>query len=150
MPGALQADVEVHESAGDLVFVQERDRADKVRVADEGVLGKILYRVAFKTRIGAEVELRHECFVTRCPDDVVDVLSYAVGVVAGHDASDRVFCGARQDETFAVVLAFEVIVTSVIGLPNFDFDAFHEVAASVVDTAFDFETEAGSTCRAEE
>ncbi len=91
--------------------------ADQVRVANEGVFGKIPGRVACKTRIGAEVELRHDCFVTRCLNDVVDVLSYAVGGVAGYDALERVCCGARLDETCAIVLAFEVVGAIVVGSP---------------------------------
>lgn len=55
--------------------------------------------------------------MTGCLDDVADVLSYAVGVVAGHDTPEGVFCGAREHEESAIVLAFEVVGTIVVGAP---------------------------------
>src|SRR5437899_12241982 len=58
--------------------------ADQLAAFNKRVFPVSSVGIALEHRVGGEIELCHQCLVTRSGNFVVDVLSYAAGLMAGH------------------------------------------------------------------
>ena len=91
--------------------------ADQLAALNKRVFPVIFVGIAVENRVCGEIELRHERFVTGSGNFVVDVLSYAAGVMAGHVRFEVILTSSPGGKRAAIVEALVVIVSGWIGLP---------------------------------
>src|SRR5207245_11135638 len=92
--------------------------ADQLAAFNKRVFPVIFVGIALEYRVGGEIELCHECLVTGSGNFVVDVLSYAAGVMAGHVGFEVILTSSPGGKRAAIVEALVVIVSGWIGLPH--------------------------------
>src|ERR1700686_108454 len=101
---------------------RQSHRTDQLWGVYSGVAVKVLLRIAVERRIGREVELRNEGFMSGRGHQIVDVLANAtaVGIMSRHDGLDFVEAGGVHRKLAAIAVAVEIVIAEVIGLPDFD------------------------------
>jgi hypothetical protein len=101
---------------------RQKHWTNQFRGSDNGVAAKVLLRVALERRVCSKVELRHEGLMAGRGYQIVDVLANAtvVGVMSRHDGLDFVLAGGIHGQLAAIAIALGIVITEVIGLPDFD------------------------------
>src|SRR5437667_12444557 len=56
----------------------------------------------------------------RSGHEIVDVLANTIGIVAGHHAIERILATSIADEGSTITVAIQVIVSEMVGLPDFE------------------------------
>ncbi len=91
--------------------------ADQLAAFNKRVFPVIFVGIALEYRVGGEIELCHECLVTGSGNFVVDVLSYAAGVMAGHVGFEVILTSSPGGKCVSIMEALAVIASEWIGLP---------------------------------
>src|SRR5215469_4713023 len=109
------------------------DGPNQITALDDRVSRVVLVRISLKDRIGRKVKLRGERLVTGRTDQVMNVLAHAVRIMPRHHGIEGIVSGSIGYERGPVALAFYIVMTQVVTMPNFKHGIGHTAGVSGED-----------------
>src|SRR5262249_15516834 len=130
----LQDEFECHIRLKRLRIARQRNRSHQVAADHQRIARIIAVRIAFKNRVGTEIELSHQRLMTLGGNNVMNVLAHSSGVMSRHDGVERIPAHGVGLERSSIPIALQIVKAEMICLPDFDLRA-RKTASSRIENA---------------
>src|SRR5206468_1749377 len=104
----LQAELEFHRGMDIFWIADQHHRPHQFAAMDQRIAIEVLVWIALEHRIGRKVKLRDQRLVSRRRDQIMDVLTYSVGIMTRHHRFEFVIPGSVDGQLGSIAVPSEV------------------------------------------